>query len=97
VVIVGSVNVNPGTILVGNKDYPHIAEDYVRTFQTLQALPVDLFLGAHGSYYGMEAKYARMKAGSPNPFIDPTGYHAYLAERQQAFQAEWDKQRAAAK
>jgi metallo-beta-lactamase class B len=97
VVIVGSVNVNPGTILVGNKNYPQIAADYVRTFQTLQALPVDLFLGAHGSYYGMEAKYARMKAGGPNPFIDPTGYHAYLAERQQAFQAEWDKQKAAAK
>src|SRR6202453_2961321 len=32
VVIVGSPNVNPGYILVGNKDYPGIAEDYVKTF-----------------------------------------------------------------
>src|SRR3984893_330322 len=29
VVIIGSPNVNPGYILVGNKNYPSIAEDYV--------------------------------------------------------------------
>jgi metallo-beta-lactamase class B len=97
VVIVGSVNVNPGFILVGNKDYPQIADDYVRTFKILQSLPVDVFLGAHGNYYGMEGKYARMKTGGPNPFVDPNGYHAYLSERQRAFQTEWDKQKAAAR
>jgi len=95
VVIVGSVNVNPGFILVGNKEYPRIADDYVRTFKVLESLPIDVFLGAHPNYYGMETKYARMKPGGPNPFIDPDGYHAYLAERQRAFQAEWDKQKAA--
>src|ERR1700756_4891475 len=47
-VIIGSPNVNPGYILVGNKVYPQIAEDYVQTFKVLPALPVDLFLGAHG-------------------------------------------------
>jgi metallo-beta-lactamase class B len=97
VVIVGSVNVNQGFILVGNKEYPQIADDYARTFKVLQSLPVDVFLGAHGNYYGMEAKYARMKAGGPNPFIDADGYHAYLSERQRAFQAEWDKQKAVAR
>jgi metallo-beta-lactamase class B len=97
VVIVGSVNVNQGRILAGNKEYPQIADDYVRTFKILQSLPIDVFLGAHPNYYGMEAKYARMKSGGPNPFIDPDGYHAYLSERQRAFQAEWDKQKAAAK
>ncbi len=96
-VIIGSINVNPGYILVGNKDYPQIAEDYVRTFKVLESLPVDVFLGAHGNYYGMEAKYARIKAGGPNPFIDPGGYHAYLAERRRAFEAEWERQRTAAK
>jgi metallo-beta-lactamase class B len=97
VVIVGSVNVNQGYILVGNKRYPQIAEDYVRTFRILEALPVEVFLGAHGDVYGMETKYARMKAGGPNPFIDPDGYHAYLSERQRAFETEWEKQKAAAK
>src|SRR5712691_3583884 len=96
VVIVGSVNVNQGVLLVGNKDYPQIANDYVRTFKILQSLPADVFLGAHGNYYGMEAKYARLKAGGPNPFIDPDGYHAYLSERQRAFEIEWEKQKGTA-
>src|SRR5450432_1330575 len=39
VVIVGSPNVNPGYILVGNKKYPQIAEDYVKTFTVLKSLP----------------------------------------------------------
>jgi len=96
VVIVGSVNVNQGYLLVGNKYYPQIADDFARTFQILQSLPVDVFLGAHGDYYGMEAKFARMKTGGPNPFIDPDGYHAYLSERQHAFETEWEKQKATA-
>jgi metallo-beta-lactamase class B len=74
-VIIGSPNVNPGYILVNNKDYPSIATDYEQTFRVLSALPVDLFLGAHGSYYGMEAKHARHASSAVNPFIDPEGYH----------------------
>ena len=49
VVIVGSPNVNPGYVLLGNKDYPNIVQDYEKTFKTLKALPVDVFLGAHGN------------------------------------------------
>jgi metallo-beta-lactamase class B len=97
VVIVGSVNVNPGFILVGNKDYPEIASDYVRSFKVLKALPCDIFLGAHGNYYGMTAKYAKLEKGGANPFIDPAGYKAYIAEREQAFQANLAKQKAEAK
>jgi metallo-beta-lactamase class B len=93
-VIIGSPNVNPGYILVGNKTYPSIATDYEATFATLKALPVDLFLGAHGSYYGMEAKYKLFGSGGSNPFVDPAGYHAYVADREKAFRAEWDKQKA---
>src|SRR5580698_5212888 len=85
VVIVGSPNVNPGYILVGNKDYPRIAEDYVKTFTVLKSLPCDLFLGAHGAYFGMLAKIEKMKAGGANPFVDPDGYKAYIAEREATF------------
>jgi metallo-beta-lactamase class B len=91
-VIVGSPNVNPGYILVGNKTYPKIADDYVKTFAVLKSLPCDLFLGAHGAYFGMLAKYEKLKAGTENPFIDPDGYKAYVAERESAFRAEWAKQ-----
>jgi metallo-beta-lactamase class B len=45
----------------------------------------------------MEAKYARMKEGAANPFIDPDGYKNYVAEREQTFRTELAKQTAAAK
>jgi metallo-beta-lactamase class B len=96
-VIVGSPNVNPGYVLVNNRNYPGIAEDYEVCFRVLKSLPVDLFLGAHGSYYGMEAKYARLASGKDNPFIDPAGYHAYVAGREKAFRDELARQTAAAR
>ena len=97
VVIVGSPNVNPGYKLVNNQAYPQIAQDYEQTFRVLRALPCDVFLGAHGSYYGMVAKFARIKAGGPNPFIDPQGYKAYVADREQAFLAELHRQQSGGK
>ncbi len=96
VVIVGSPNVNPGYKLVNNALYPQIASDYEKTFRVLKALPCDVFLGAHGNYYGMEAKYAKVANGGANPFIDPDGYRAYVAEREKTFRAELAKQTAAA-
>jgi metallo-beta-lactamase class B len=92
-VIVGSPNVNPGYILVGNREYPGIANDYVKTFAILKSLPCDLFLGAHGSYFDMKTKYEKMKSGGANPFIDPAGYQAYVTEREAAFRKEWDRQK----
>jgi metallo-beta-lactamase class B len=93
-VIIGSPNVNPGYILVNNKNYPAIATDYEQTFRILTSLPVDLFLGAHGSYYDMPDKFARLGTRSDNPFIDPDGYHRYVDDREQAFRRELEKQKA---
>ena len=92
VVIVGSPNVNAGYKLVNNTRYPEIAKDYETTFRVLKSLPCDIFLGAHGDYYGMLAKYPKLQAGAANPFIDPAGYKAYVAEREQAFRTELKKQ-----
>lgn len=94
-VIIGSPNVNPGYILVGNKDYPAITTDYERTFRVLKSLPVDLFLGAHGGYYDMNAKHARfLVTGGTNPFVDPEGYRRYVEDRENAFRTELAKQQA---
>jgi metallo-beta-lactamase class B len=92
-VVVGSPNVNPGYKLVGNTLYPQIVADYERTFQVLRSLPCDVFLGAHGAYFGMEAKYARVKEGAASPFIDPDGYKSFVAEKEREFRAELAKQR----
>src|SRR6266853_3231052 len=89
IVIVGSPNVNPGYILVGNKNYPQIAQDYVKTFAVLKGLACDVFLGAHGAYFGLKAKYEKFAAGDKNAFVDQAGYEAYVAERDQTFHEEW--------
>jgi metallo-beta-lactamase class B len=96
-VIVGSWNVNPGWRLVDRPDqpasYPGIADDYRRTFATLKRLPCDIFLGAHGGYFGMLAKLGRIKAGETyKVWIDPQGYQAAVAEREQAFETELKRQ-----
>lgn len=97
VVILGSIGVNPGFVLVGNTEYPAIADDYVRSFQTLRSLPVDVFLGAHGSFYGLAEKHARLtKGATENPFIDPEGYRAHLDRQEQNFLARLAEQQAAA-
>lgn len=93
VVIVGSPNVNPGYKLVGNSLYSGMAADFERTFQVLKSLPCDYFLGAHGSYFDMESKYAKLKAGVSTAFIDPVGYKNYVADRESAYRKELAKQK----
>jgi metallo-beta-lactamase class B len=97
VVIVGSPNVNPGYKLVGNKAYPQIAADYKRGFAVLKKLPCDIFLGAHGAYFGLTEKYLRWRAGDRDAFIDPAGYKAYISDRERTFEAELARQSAAQK
>jgi metallo-beta-lactamase class B len=97
VVIVGSWNVNPGWRLVDrpgtSASYPGIAADYRRTFAALKGLQCDVFLGAHGAYFGMLEKLQRIKAGAKqNVWVDPKGYEAAVAEREQALETELQRQ-----
>jgi metallo-beta-lactamase class B len=97
VVISCSIGVNAGYVLVNNKDYPEIAQDYVRSFKVMRSLPVDVFLGAHGSFYNLTEKHARLeKAGGPNPFIDPEGFKQYVDRSEKTFQARLEEQQKAA-
>jgi metallo-beta-lactamase class B len=101
VVVIGSPNVNPGYRLVENKDYPEIAADFARTFEVLKSLKCDVFLGAHGEYYGMPAKHKKLEAQAEktdrNPFIDPEGYKAYVDLKEKAFRKTLADQMAAKK
>jgi metallo-beta-lactamase class B len=94
VVIVGGTSINPGVVFLGKPTYPGIVEDFTYTFRTLRALHCDIFLGAHGSYYGMKAKYAKLKEGGPNPFIDPDGYHAFIDRAEKDVQDKLAQERA---
>ena len=87
VVFVGGTGINPGVRLVKNPTWPGIAADFEKTFGVLRSLHCDVFLGAHGIYYGMLEKVKRR--GEPvNPFIDPEGYRQFVDRSDQAFQAQ---------
>jgi len=91
VVIIGSVGVNPGFILVNNKDVPQIADEYRRSFRILRSLPCDIPLGSHPAMYGMAEKHAKL-GKSPNPFIDPQGYRTEVNLMEQVFNTEVTRQ-----
>ena len=96
--IVCSFGVNPGYVLIDNPNYPDIAEDYRATFAKARAMPVDVFVASHGSFYDLPAKYEmlrRRKAGDPNPFIDHAGFLAYVDLKEQQFEAMFETQRRA--
>jgi len=87
VTMAGSLTVLPQMRLVRNPTYPGIADDFARSIQVLRALPTDVFLAAHAQMFDLEGKAARLRAGaSPNPFIDPHGYRAYLDAAERAYQ-----------
>jgi metallo-beta-lactamase class B len=54
--------------------YPGIKDDFDKTFATLRGFPCDIFLGAHGIYFGLLQKVNRMQTEGESAFIDPKGY-----------------------
>jgi metallo-beta-lactamase class B len=92
VVIVGSPSVLSSYRLLGNRAYPQIASDYRHEFEVLKALPCEIFLGSHASFFHLKEKYARFKAGGRGAFIDPVGYRNFVAEYEQDFEAALARQ-----
>jgi metallo-beta-lactamase class B len=85
VVFVGGTSVNPGVRFGKNPTWPGMKEDFEKNFRVLRSLRCDVFLGAHGNYYGMAEKIRRMK-GPVNPFVDPEGYKKFVDEAEKEFQ-----------
>ena len=93
--IVCSFGVNNGYNLIDNPNYPNQAADYRTTFAKARAMPVDVFLGSHGSFYGLRGKYEnlqRRNEGDPNPFVDHAGYLSYIDQYEQRFQTMLEAQ-----
>ena len=74
---------------------PAIADELNRSFKVVRTFPCDVPLGDHPAQYGMQEKYAKLKSGGPNPFIDAANcmreadvqeamFRAVLAEQQNA-------------
>ena len=71
--------------LLGNKDYPNIADDMAETFYYLQNLPVDVYLGAHGYWYDLRNKIPRIPQEGYRAFINPEEYRRAVDGWQQVF------------
>lgn len=79
-----------GQFLQSLDNYPGIIEDFRATYKKARTFPVDLWVSSHASFYGLAAKYEKLKTrkdGDPNPFVDPEGYKAHVDEYEKSFEA----------
>ena len=76
---------------------PPITDEFNRSFKLVRSLPCDVQVGDHPAQYDMETKFAKLRSGGRNPFIDSAScrleadieeamFHAILAEQQKAAQ-----------
>jgi metallo-beta-lactamase class B len=85
-----------GVPLLGNPKYPNMSADFEKSFKVLKALPVDVFLASHGSFFRMEEKIARAAKGAgAEVWVDPEGYKKYIEDSEKAYLDQINKERAA--
>jgi metallo-beta-lactamase class B len=77
-VVIACAGLQENARLVNNKNYPEIADDFARTVKIYKALPADVFLAAHSWFFDLAGKHAKL-GGATNPYIDPAGYKAWVA------------------
>jgi metallo-beta-lactamase class B len=74
---------------------PPIIAEFNRSFKVVRALPCDVLLGDHPAEYNLDEKYAKVRKGGPNPFIDAAScrqeadmeeamFHAILNEQKKS-------------
>jgi metallo-beta-lactamase class B len=78
----------PGYKLLRTPLYPNMASDYARTFAKMRRLPCDIFLGAHGSFFDLDAKRAKIGTSAANPFVDPQGCKNYIARAEASYREQ---------
>jgi len=72
--------------LKDNPAYSTIADDLTRSYAFWHAVPCDIFLAPHGSFFDLDAKRTRALRGeTPNPFIDPTGWKKLIDAQEAIF------------
>jgi len=77
-----------GNVLVGNRAYPQIADDFERSFDVLDRMKADIVLTNHPEVADVLGRQARAKAGDRNAFVDPGLLHRIVAEARADFATE---------
>ena len=73
--------------------YPGILKDFKDGFALQRNLPCDIFLGAHGLYFNMQEKIARMATEGPSVWLDSGEYRRLLDSSEKAIDAQAEAQR----
>ena len=82
--------------LVPEPQYRGIVDDYHKSFERLDAMSADVFLANHKDFFDLWGKRARMRDGAPNPFVDPTELHRFVAGSRAQFESDLAAQAQAA-
>ena len=89
VVFPASLSVNPGVRLASPPSYQGIAEDFRRSLEILESLNPDVFLAAHGIFFGLRDKAERLRKGAaPNPFVGGDEYTTWLSRMKTAYEEQ---------
>jgi metallo-beta-lactamase class B len=73
---------------------PQHVDEFKRSFALVRTLPCDVQLGDHGAQYNMQEKYAKLKPGAPNPFIDKANCNLETDVQEAMFKATFAEQQA---
>jgi metallo-beta-lactamase class B len=95
VLFICSLTVLPNYSLVKAPSYPGIAGDFAHSIATLRALPCDIMLASHGSFFSLLQKRAKLEAGDKAAFVDPQSCKSYIDAAEQRYNAQIAKEKAA--
>jgi metallo-beta-lactamase class B len=94
VVFAGSLSINEGVRLVNAPSYEGIAEDYAHSIQILESLSPDVFLTAHGGFFGLREKRDALSRNPPaNPFVESERYPRWLGRMKAAYEQQLARER----
>lgn len=69
-----------------DRTYEGQAADYCRSVAHLRSLDPDIFLGAHGSWFGMREKLEALREGDRRAFVESASYREYLDDAEESIE-----------
>lgn len=75
----------PDYLLIHNKNYPNLVTDIQRSFETLAAQHVDIFIANKGDRFGLLKKRQQLRNGDTQAFVDRNGLQQYVERSRQRF------------
>lgn len=82
-----------GNILVGNKGYPGLVEDFRKSFDRLGAMEADVVLPAHPEFGDVFERKERRDAGDKEAFVDTALLSRMVEQAKASFEKELKKAR----